>query len=109
MQARLHNFWELDQAPPFVKRRRVKPGILAMTSRIILGAALGFALTSSAFAQSYTAPAGIPTATAPGGLEGSAFTAGANAGRGYRVAPDDTAYTTGSVRKASPDRSRQAR
>ncbi|WP_375462756.1 hypothetical protein [uncultured Methylobacterium sp.] len=43
-----------------------------MTARIILGAALGLALTSSAFAQSYNAPAGIPAAAAPGGLEGRA-------------------------------------
>ena len=43
-----------------------------MTARLILGTALGLALSTTAFAQSFTAPAGIPAALAPGGLEGRA-------------------------------------
>ena len=43
-----------------------------LTTRLILGAALSLALSSTAFAQSYTAPAGIPAAAAPDGLEGRA-------------------------------------
>ena len=43
-----------------------------MTARFIFGAALGLTLSTAALAQSYTAPAGIPAATAPGGLEGRA-------------------------------------
>lgn len=44
-----------------------------MTARILSGAALALALTTgAAFAQSYNAPAGIPSATAPGGLQGQA-------------------------------------
>ncbi|WP_267359583.1 MULTISPECIES: hypothetical protein [unclassified Methylobacterium] len=43
-----------------------------MTTRILLGAALGLTLSTAALAQSYTAPAGIPATTAPGGLEGRA-------------------------------------
>lgn len=43
-----------------------------MTARLVLGAALGLTLSSAALAQSYTAPAGIPAATAPGGLDGQA-------------------------------------
>ena len=43
-----------------------------MISRIAAGAILGLALTTAASAQSYNAPAGIPAATAPGGLVGLA-------------------------------------
>ena len=44
-------------------------------SRILTASALAFSLVAglpaAASAQSYTAPAGIPAVTAPGGLEGS--------------------------------------
>ncbi|MCJ2057956.1 hypothetical protein MKL09_15485 [Methylobacterium sp. J-048] len=43
-----------------------------MTARFLVGVALGLTLSTAALAQSYTAPAGIPAATAPGGLEGRA-------------------------------------
>lgn len=75
----------------------------------ILSASLALALglsASAALAQSYNAPAGIPPATAPGGLEGRA--GGVNArdaieGRGLIVAPrggDARDVTTGSVRRS---------
>ena len=76
-----------------------------MTARIVLGAALGLTLSGTAFAQSYTAPAGIPAVTAPGGLDGLA--AARNIGeydsrfsRPVRTRIDmDGAVTTGSVRQ----------
>ena len=43
-----------------------------MTTRFLLGAVLGLTLSTAALAQSYNAPAGIPAAAAPGGLEGRA-------------------------------------
>lgn len=75
----------------------------------LLSASLAVALglsASAAFAQSYNAPAGIPAATAPGGLEGRA--GGINArdaieGRGLIIAPrggDARDLTTGSVRRS---------
>lgn len=81
-----------------------------MTARLLttsLAIALGLS-ASAAVAQSYTAPAGIPAALAPGGLEGRA--AGVNLldatdGRG-RVLGEASrgAYgrdvTTGSVRRS---------
>ena len=86
-----------------------------MTSRIIIGAALGLALSTTAFAQSYTAPAGIPAVTAPGGLEGRAAAGNLDAyyGRSYRPGPGEVSvegiYTTGSVRGTQVERSRNAR
>ena len=83
-----------------------------MTARILVGAALGLALSSAALAQSYTAPAGIPAATAPGGLEGQAGARnlGAVTGRSVRSAPgrvvEDGVLTTGSVRGPTAQRSR---
>ncbi|MET0258834.1 MAG: hypothetical protein ABW179_09645 [Methylobacterium sp.] len=82
-----------------------------MTARILVGAALGLALSTTAFAQSYNAPAGIPAATAPGGLEGRAGARNlerydsryARPGAG-RVSVDGV-YTTGSVATA-PQRGR---
>lgn len=79
-----------------------------MPARLILGAALGLALSSAALAQSYTAPAGIPAATAPGGLDGQA--AARNVGesnsrvsRPIRTRIDtDGAVTTGSVSRTPP-------
>ncbi|CAA2101560.1 hypothetical protein MBUL_01238 [Methylobacterium bullatum] len=79
-----------------------------MTTRLILGAALGLALSGTAFAQSYTAPAGIPAATAPGGLEGQAAARNIGAydsrvSRPIRTRIDvDAAVTTGSVRPTPP-------
>ncbi len=43
-----------------------------MSLRLLSGALLGLTLTTTAFAQSFTAPAGIPAVTAPGGVEGRA-------------------------------------
>lgn len=76
-----------------------------------LTAALAIALglsASGAFAQSYNAPAGIPAAVAPGGLEGQA--AGRNLyelrNRGQFLVPQDARgeITTGSVRARRSDR-----
>ncbi|KQP73759.1 hypothetical protein ASF41_17925 [Methylobacterium sp. Leaf111] len=77
-----------------------------------LTAALAIALglsASGALAQSYTAPAGIPAAVAPAGLEGRAAAHNLNALRrshGQPVAQrhltDD--LTTGSVRAPRTDR-----
>lgn len=77
-----------------VTTRLVAPGF-------VLGAALTLALSSTAFAQSYTAPAGIPAATAPGGLEGRAALPNARDAvgrdpRGYGRAEDG--LVTGSLR-----------
>ncbi|MCJ2082618.1 hypothetical protein [Methylobacterium sp. J-090] len=83
-----------------------------MTARILVGAALGLALSSAALAQSYTAPAGIPAATAPGGLDGQAGARnlGAITGRSVRSAPgrvvEDGVSTTGSVRGSAVPRGR---
>lgn len=85
---------------PNVGVDRVETRMSVMTLRLLLGAALGLALSSTAFAQSYTAPAGIPAATAPGGLEGRAALpnvrdAEARAPRGYgRI---DDGLVTGSI------------
>jgi hypothetical protein len=75
-----------------------------MTARIILGAALGLTLSTGAFAQSFTAPAGIPAVTAPGGLEGRAALPNivADQGRSVRaVGPygviDEDGLTTGAI------------
>ena len=59
------------------------------------------ALASPALAQSYTAPAGIPAAAAPGGFAGQAGYRNADAARGTRYVVAPGAYdtlTTGSVR-----------
>lgn len=81
-----------------------------MTARLVtasLALALGLS-ASAALAQSYNAPAGIPAALAPGGLEGRA--AGPNLydvteGRGRAVVSPRDRYerdvTTGSVRRTS--------
>lgn len=69
-----------------------------MTSRILLGAALVLATSTGAFAQSYTAPAGMPSAVAPGGLEGSSAQSAFDRGRApvYYGSRDD-GPATGSV------------
>lgn len=81
-----------------------------MPSRILLGVAFGVALSNSALAQSYNAPAGIPAATAPGGLDGQAATrnVGEHTDRHSRAArsQSDVDYTTGSVRGTSSQRGR---
>lgn len=72
-----------------------------MTFRIIAGAALGLALTTAASAQSYNAPAGIPAATAPGGLTGTAARGNLDRYEQRYVRPGaavDGLYATGSVR-----------
>lgn len=53
----------------------------AMTSRLVIG----IGLSGPALAQSFTAPAGIPAVTAPGGLQGRATLADP------RTAPDGRA------------------
>ncbi|GJE57022.1 MULTISPECIES: hypothetical protein [Methylobacterium] len=83
-----------------------------MTARIIVGAALGLALSTTAFAQSYNAPAGIPAATAPGGFEGRAAERNIEAYNGRYARPRDGqvsvdgVYTTGSVRGSAAQRGR---
>ncbi|GEP11156.1 hypothetical protein [Methylobacterium gnaphalii] len=86
-----------------------------MTTRILAGAVLGLLVSTTAFAQSYTAPAGIPTATAPGGLEGRGgnfYATGSNYGvrgdaaRGYSA---DDALSTGSIRNTRGSRSGASR
>lgn len=64
---------------------------MSRTLTTVLALALTAALPASAFAQSYTAPAGIPTETAPGTASGIR--------RGWNApAPSsDDAMTTGSV------------
>ncbi|WP_019904021.1 hypothetical protein [Methylobacterium sp. 77] len=77
-----------------------------MTARIatrILALAIGMA-ASAASAQSYTAPAGIPAAVAPGGLEGRAAVSNAMDFRDGRAAAaprrgDQGELTTGSARR----------
>ena len=65
-----------------------------MTARFFVGAALGLTLSTAALAQSYTAPAGIPAATAPGGLEGRAALPNLMEDRG-RTLRVGTPYGTG--------------
>jgi len=87
-----------------------------MTARLILAASLGLALSTTAFAQSYNAPAGIPPALAPGGLEGraaipNALDAAGRAPRGdarsvYRV---DDGLVTGSLRDGRDARAYRSR
>lgn len=80
-----------------------------MTERFLIAAALGLTLSTGALAQSYNAPAGIPAATAPGGLEGRAAGPNLIDARGpavradapYGLADD---LTTGSVRRQRGDR-----
>ena len=82
-----------------------------MTSRSItaaLAVALGLS-ASGAFAQSYNAPAGIPAAVAPGGLEGQAAARNVRELRdrsGYVMAPRgyQDEISTGSVRARRSDR-----
>jgi hypothetical protein len=57
-----------------------------MTPRILAAALLGLPLSGAAAAQSYTAPAGIPAVTAPGGLEGRAAAANLAAARNVSTA-----------------------
>lgn len=73
----MHRIWELEVRRELVSRTGPElKDKKNMISRSFAGAALGLALsTTAAFAQSYTAPAGIPAVTAPGGLEGRAAAA----------------------------------
>ena len=74
-------------------------------SRILTASALVLSLVAglpaAASAQSYTAPAGIPAVTAPGGLEGSADPSYLGR-RSYQSGPRDVSVegidTTGSIR-----------
>ena len=68
-----------------------------MIARLIMGAALGLTLTGTAFAQSYNAPAGIPAATAPGGLDGQAGVGNADRYFDRYGRPLGGIYTTGTV------------
>ena len=73
-----------------------------MTARLLAGAALGLLVSSTAFAQSFTAPAGIAAVTAPGGLEGRAagpnLYDARNVGRVGVVVGNEDGLTTGSIR-----------
>ena len=85
-----------------------------MTTRLLLGAALGLTLSGAALAQSYTAPAGIPAATAPGGLEGRAALPNLMDDRGRMISvgtPYGTADdpVTGSLRRPHGSRPGYAR
>lgn len=83
-----------------------------MSSRLLAGALLGLTLSTTAFAQSYTAPAGIPAVTAPGGVEGQAALPNLSHSRNVPTsapALEDRVTTTGSVvrsRGGRMDRSR---
>ncbi|GJE77834.1 MULTISPECIES: hypothetical protein [Methylorubrum] len=82
-----------------------------MSLKIVAGAALGLVLSTTAFAQSYNAPSGIPAATAPGGLEGIAGPGNVQryVDRYGRPGPAsvDGVYATGSIVHAPrADRSR---
>ncbi|WP_430912360.1 hypothetical protein [Methylobacterium sp. sgz302541] len=76
-----------------------------MSARFVTGAALALAtavLATAASAQSYTAPAGIPAVTAPGGLEGRAALPNLHGteSRGYLPAGAvNDGLSTGSVRE----------
>lgn len=84
--------------------------------RILTASTLALSLVAglpgAASAQSYTAPAGIPAVTAPGGLDGIADAS--NLGRrSYQSAPRDvsveTIDTTGSVHAPQAARGRTTR
>jgi hypothetical protein len=81
----------------------------AMISRIVLGAGLALAVSTGAFAQSYTAPAGIPSTTAPGGLEGRSAATATYGDRyaqpGFAASREDGPATS-SVRAARERRAR---
>ena len=108
-KAGLHKFWELGHVFGLLADIESEAQDISMTARLLVGAALGLALSNAALAQSYTAPAGIPAATAPGGLEGQA---GARNIRAYhnnhssRLLPGQAGavdgITTGSVRGTPP-------
>ena len=76
-----------------------------MSVRLLTGAALGLLVSSTAFAQSFTAPAGTPAVTAPGGLAGRAagpnLYDARNVGRAGVVLGDEDGLTTGSIRHHS--------
>ncbi|HEX8416974.1 MAG TPA: hypothetical protein VF641_05155 [Methylobacterium sp.] len=73
-----------------------------MTSRLAVGAFAVILSATGALAQSYNAPAGIPAAAAPGGLEGRAAVPNRIDAQGGRtLAPrdyDDRELATGSIR-----------
>ncbi|KAB7786949.1 hypothetical protein [Methylorubrum populi] len=70
-------------------------------SRILTASVLALALTTAASAQSYNAPAGIPTAAAPGSLSDDAGAVLRPMARDARLGtlPADANLTTGSVRR----------
>ena len=71
-----------------------------MSYRLLAGALLGLSLSTTAFAQSFTAPAGIPAVTAPGGVQGRAAVPNLMDSRnvdGYAVIQDDGVVVTGSI------------
>lgn len=83
-----------------------------MTARLLMVASFGLAFSSAALAQSYTAPAGIPAATAPGGLDGRAAAHNIREARGRFGHPatgpaiKDGVSATGSLRGPAPRRGR---
>jgi hypothetical protein len=88
-------------------------------ARIVTASVLALSLVAGlpavASAQSYTAPAGIPAAAAPGGFEGSAASSNlfGYEGRSYRQSPGEVSvdgiYTTGSIAAPRGRRSGSAR
>ena len=81
-----------------------------MTTRLIATAIALTLSTGAAFAQSYNAPAGIPAAVAPGGLEGRAALYNLTEDRpsyGRAIRNDD--LSTGSVRARRPVTDRYGR
>ncbi|GJD54763.1 hypothetical protein [Methylobacterium dankookense] len=76
-----------------------------MIVRLFTGAALGLVLSTGAFAQSFTAPSGIPAAVAPGGLDGVAAPHNLRryeaSGHRFVIMPAD-AVTTGSTAPGRP-------
>ncbi|GAB6843460.1 hypothetical protein JCM2811A_24620 [Methylorubrum rhodinum] len=97
-------------APGRIAPNRMEFPMSRLVSRLVTASALALSLvgglSSTASAQSYNAPAGIPAVTAPGGLEGTA--AAGNLQRYEQrlgratVGPIriDRVETTGSIRRA---------
>ncbi|MCJ2014719.1 hypothetical protein [Methylobacterium sp. J-076] len=74
-----------------------------MSFNLLAGTVLGLSLSTAAFAQSFTAPAGIPAVTAPGGVEGRAAVPNLIDSRNvstYGTVTEDGVVSTGSVQRS---------